>query len=91
MNPIIKATIKQFLPDIQEKAVPMISDFLTQQLKSVELNEKEDNAVLMLSKSGADWYVFTVTMTPDNSVSRVIKSIKMDDVVKEGINLLNTL
>ena len=91
MNPIIKAAVKQFLPDIQEKAVPMISDFLTQQLKSVVLNEQEDNAVLMLSKSGADWYVFTVTMTPDNSVSRVIKSIKMDDVVKEGVNLLNTL
>ena len=89
MNEAILKIIKRFLPQIQQSALPAITGVLHQITADVELREGEDNACIMVSKYKGEWWAYVVAMSPDNKVTRIIKNMRLDELLSSGLSMIN--
>lgn len=88
MSPFLLKIVKRFLPQVKEIAYPTITDLLHKTVDSVSLQAGEDNACATISQYNGEWWVFVVTMSPENKVIRTINSMKLEDMISLGFSKL---
>lgn len=88
MSPFLLNIAKRFLPQVKEIAYPTITDLLHKTVDSVSLQAGEDNACATISRYNGEWWVFVVTMSPENKVIRTINSMKLEDMISLGFSKL---
>lgn len=91
MNEAFLKIIKRFLPLIQEKAVPSIVGILNEWVDEVQLQDGEDSSIIVLSKDGDEWWGYVATTNPDNQIKRIIKNIRLDELIEAGLNNLDKI
>lgn len=89
MNQAILKIIKRFLPQIQQSALPAITGVLRQVTADVELNEGEESACVMVSEYEGEWWAYVVAMSPDNKVTRIVKNMKLDELLSSGLSMID--
>jgi len=89
MNKAILQIIKRFLPQIQQSALPAITSILKQVVADVKLQDGEDNACIMISQYEGEWWAYVVAMSPDNTVTRNIKNMRLDELLSAGLAMIN--
>ncbi len=89
MNQAILKIIKRFLPQIQQSALPTITDVLRQVTLDVELQDGEDNACIMVSEYEGEWWAYVVAMSPDNKVTRIVKNMRLDELLMSGLSMID--
>lgn len=84
MNPIFKSLIKQFLPDIREKAAPVIDELLMKLLESYQcmLEDDEDRADIVIECSRNHIVVYVCAMTRDNRIGHMLKKYELPELVE---------
>lgn len=90
MNKTILAIIKRFLPQIKQSALPAITDVLKQVTQDVKLQDSEDSACIMISQYNGEWWAYVVTTTPNNAINRIVKQMRLDDLLSTGLEMINT-
>ena len=87
MNMFIKQAIKQFMPMIEEKAVPTVESLLDGIVEDAVLEPGEDSAAIVLQKyTTGDWWAYVVTLSPDNQIVRTVRQMKMQDIVQMALH-----
>lgn len=91
MNILIKQTIRQFMPIIQEKALPAVEALLDDIVQNTPLNPGEDSAAFVLQKykPTGEWWAYVVTLSPDNYIIRTIKQMRLQDIISQALNTIN--
>lgn len=89
MNKTILAILKRFLPQIKQSALPAITGVLKQVTKDVTLQDGEDSACIMISLYNGEWWAYVVTTTPNNAINRIVKQMKLDDLLSSGLEMID--
>lgn len=89
MNKAILQIIKRFLPQIQQSALPAITNVLEQVTAGVDLRDGEDNACVMISMYEGEWWAYVVAMSPDNTVTRIVKNMRLNELLSAGLAMID--
>lgn len=89
MSKTILAIVKRFLPQIKQSALPTITGVLKQVTEDVKLQDGEDSACIMVSQYNGEWWAYVVTTTPENAISRIVKQMKLDDLLSSGLEKID--
>lgn len=89
MNKAILQIIKRFLPQIQQSALPAITNVLEQVVADVELQDGEDNACVMISMYEGEWWAYIVAMSPNNAVTRIVKNMRLNELLSVGLSMID--
>lgn len=88
MNKTILAIVKRFLPQFKEYALPAITGVLKQVTEDVTLQAGEDSVCIMVSQYNGEWWAYVVTTTPENAISRIVKQMKLEDLLSSGFEMI---
>ena len=89
MNKTILAIIRRFMPQIKQSALPAITGVLKQVTADVDLHDGEDSACIMISQYNGEWWAYVVTTTPENKISRIVKQMRLDDLLSSGLEMID--
>ena len=84
MNALFKGLVKQFLPEIREKAAPAIEEALLGILadQSNDLMDDEERADIMNENVRGSVIVYICALTRDNKVTRFLKKYELPELVE---------
>ncbi len=84
MSSLLKSVIRQFLPDIREKAAPVIQEALIEVLSQHKdaLREGEERADIIIENVRGRIVVYICAMTPDNRITRFLHKYELPELVE---------
>ncbi len=84
MNQFVKGIIKQFLPEIREKAAPVTEELLLSVIDGYneQLKGGEERVSIIIDDVRRHIIVYICAMTPDNRVKRVIRKIELPELME---------
>jgi len=84
MNAVVKTLIKQFLPEIKDKAAPVTEELLLDVLngKNEELRSDEERADIVIENARGHVVVYICAMTRDNRITRVLMKYELPELVE---------
>lgn len=92
MNAFLKQALKQFLPTIEQKAVPSVEELLGGVIKEVTLQDDEDSAAIVLQPyTTGEWWAYVVTFSEDNRICRVVRQMRMKEIIEMALKQIDKI